>query len=326
MRAVVAEQPGGPEALRVVELPDPQPGPGELLVRVAAAGVNRADLLQRQGHYPPPPGAPEVLGLEAAGEVVAVGDGVEGWSVGDRACSILPGGGYAELVTVPASVALPWPEGCDGLSAGAVPEVFATAYDNVCVRGGLQAGEILLVHGGSSGVGTAAIQLGKRCGCTVLVTAGSWDKLRACANLGASAGINYREEDFVECVDELTGGRGVDVLLDIIGGAYLDRNLRCLATEGRLVVIGLQGGVKGELNLGRLLSGRLQVMGSTLRARPVEDKAALSRRLRDEVWPGFADGSLRPVVDATFPLEEAAQAHRLMESSDHIGKIVLEVS
>ncbi len=325
MRAVRAPEPGGPEALVVAEVPDPVPGPGEVLVAVHAAGVNRADILQRKGHYPPPPGAPDVLGLEAAGEVVGLGEGVDGIGVGDRVCAILPGGGCAELVALPAETAVPWPAGLDAVGAAAVPEVFTTAYDNLVNRGRLRRGETVLLHGGSSGVGTAGIQLAARMGCRVLVTAGNADKLAACADLGADAGINYREEDFVERVRELTDGRGVDVILDIIGGRYLDGNLRCLATEGRLVIIGLMGGATAELDLGRLLTRRLTVTASTLRARPVEAKAALARQLVAEVWPGFADGSLRPVVDTVLPLEEVAEAHRRMESSEHVGKIVLTV-
>lgn len=325
MRAITAPEPGGPAALRLVDVPDPQPGRGELLVAVAAAGVNRADVLQRQGRYPPPPGAGDVLGLELAGEVVATGAGVEGWRAGDRVCAVVAGGGYAELALVPAATALPWPEGSGAVEAAAVPEVFTTAYDNLVQRGRLAAGETVLVHGGGSGVGTAAIQLARRHGCRVLITAGSAEKLAACVDLGADAGIDYHREDFVERARELTRGRGVDVVLDLVGGDYLGRNLRALAVEGRLVVIGLQGGGRGDLELGLLMARRLTITGSTLRARSVEDKAALAARLREQVWPGFADGSLRPVVDRTFPLERAAQAHELMEASGHVGKIVLVV-
>jgi putative PIG3 family NAD(P)H quinone oxidoreductase len=326
MRAVLAPEPGGPDALVLADLPDPRPGPGELLVRVAAAGVNRADVLQRRGLYPPPPGASEVLGLEAAGEVVDVGPAGGAplrHRIGDRVCAVLAGGGCAELAVVPDVVALPWPPGLDAVGAGAVPEVFATAFDNLVVRGALRPGEVALVHGGSSGVGTAAIQLARRAGCRVLVTASTPEKLAACADLGADAGIAYRDEDVVARVRELTDGRGVDVILDIVGGPYLDANLRSLAVEGRLVVIGLQGGARAELDLGRVLTRRLRVLGSTLRARSTEEKAALARRVEAEVWPGFADGSLRPVVDSVLSLEEVARAHERMESSAHIGKIVL---
>jgi NADPH:quinone reductase len=327
MKAVLAPEPGGPGALVVTEVDDPVPAPGELLVRVHAAGVNRADVLQRKGHYPPPAGATDVLGLEAAGEVVARGpdDGERPFrfAVGDRVCAILPGGGCGELVTVPDPVALPWPEGLDAVGAAAVPEVFTTAFDNLFLRGRLAPGEAVLLHGGSSGVGTAGIQLAKRAGCRVLVTASSRSKLAACADLGADGGINYEQDDIVERVRALTDRRGVDVVLDIVGGPYLDTNLRCLAVEGRLVVIGLMGGARAELDLARLLLRRLTVTASTLRARSTAEKAELARRLEAEVWPGFADGSLRPVVDTVLPLEQVAEAHARMESSRHVGKIVL---
>lgn len=325
MRAITAPDPGGPEALRLGEVADPQPGPGDLLVDVAATAVNRADVLQRTGHYPPPPGASDVLGLELSGRVAAVSDAVTGWAVGDRVCAVVAAGGYAERAIVPAATALPVPEGLDLVEAAAVPEVFSTAHDNVFTRGRLTAGETLLVHGGSSGVGTAATQLATRAGARVLVTAGSADKLDACAALGADAGINYRDEDWVARVAALTDGRGVDVVCDIIGADYLDSNLRSLATEGRLVIIGLMGGPKAEINLGRLLVNRLSVVASTLRARSVAEKAAVAARLRADVWPGFADGSLRPVVDRVYSWEDAPDAHARMESSAHIGKIVLQV-
>jgi putative PIG3 family NAD(P)H quinone oxidoreductase len=325
VKAVVVRTPGGPEALEVIERPDLEAGPGELLVEVAATALNRADVLQRKGLYPPPEGATDVLGLEMAGEVAALGEGVEGWKVGDRVCAVLAGGGYAEQVTVPASCALPVPDGVDLVEAAAIPEVFTTAYDNVFNRAFLAEGETLLVHGGASGVGTAATQLAKWFGCTVYVTAGSKEKLDACAELGADAGISYRDEDFVARTRELTGGRGVDVVLDIIGADYLERNLKALALEGRLVVIGLMGGAKAPLNLGVLLARRLTVTGSTLRARSVAEKAELAGQMREEVWPGFSDGALRPVVDRILPLEEAAAAHQAMERSEHIGKIVLQV-
>lgn len=329
MRAIVARQPGEPDVLQVVQRPDPQPGAGELLLRVRAAGVNRADVLQRQGRYPPPEGATDVLGLEAAGEVVALGEDVSGWQVGDGACALLAGGGYAEQVTVPASVALPWPHGPAGAltpaEAGCAYEVYATAFDNLLWRGRLASGETALVHGGGSGVGTAAIQLATRAGARVLVTVGSAEKGAACRELGADAAINYRDEDFGSRAKELTGGRGVDAVLDIIGGEYLERNVKALAPDGRLVIIGLMGGARGELDLARLLTKRLSVAASTLRARPLEQKAELAQRLRVHVWPGFADGSLAPVVDSVFPLERAAEAHQRMESGAHVGNIVLTV-
>jgi putative PIG3 family NAD(P)H quinone oxidoreductase len=323
MRAVLASEPGGPEVLELVALPDPEPGPGELLVRVAAAGVNRADVMQRRGLYPPPPGAPDVLGLEVAGTVVAAGRDVERWRVGDRMCAVLAGGGYAELAVVPDVTALPWPPGCDAVEAGAVPEVFTTVYDNLMRRARLQPGETVLLHGGSSGIGTAGIQLAKRMGCTVFVTAGTDAKLAACLDLGADRAINYRDQDFGAVVDEATDGRGVDVVLDVVGGPYLDANLRALAVEGRLAIIGLMGGRSGEADLGRMLVRRLTVTASTLRARSVAEKAALARALEAEVWPGFADGSLRPVLDRSYRLADAAAAHARMESSAHVGKLVL---
>ena len=325
MRAVIAAEPGGPDVLQVTELPDPQAGPGELVITVASSAVNRADVLQREGRYPPPPGASEALGLEAAGTVAAVGSGVSGWQVGDGVCAVLPGGGYAEQAVVPAAVAMPLPPGVSAAEAGAVPEVFATAYDNVMLRGRLAAGETVLLHGGASGVGTAAIQLAKRAGCRVLVSAGSADRVAACVELGADGGVVYRDDDWAEQILEATGGRGVDVLLDIVGGPYLRPNLQCLATEGRLVVIGLQGGAKAELNLGVVLSKRLSVMGSTLRARSTLEKAPLMRALVADVWPGFADGSLRPVIDRRFPLAQAAAAHQALQSGEVVGKVLLTV-
>lgn len=325
-RVVIAPEPGGPEALVFVDRPAPTPGRGELRVKVRATAVNRADVLQRRGFYPPPPGADDVLGLELAGEVSAIGDGVSGWSVGDELCAVVSSGGYAEEAIVPAAVALPLPPGLDTVSAAAVPEVFTTAFDNLVLRGRLRAGETVLIHGGAGGVGTAAIQLCRRLGCTVYATAGSEEKLAACVDLGAHAAISYREEDFVQRVRELTGGRGVDVILDVMGAAYLARNLDALALEGRLVVIGLQGGIAGELNLALMMAKRLTVLGSTLRARTVEQRAPLTSQLVEQVWPGFADGSLRPVIDRILPLDQVREAHELMESGALIGKVVLRVS
>ncbi len=325
MRAVVSPEPGGPETLTLVERNEPRPGAGELLVRVAATAVNRADVLQRRGLYAPPRGVTDVLGLEMAGTVAALGDGVSGWAVGDRVCAVLPGGGYAEAVTVPAEVALPVPASLSLLEAAAIAEVFATAYDNLFLRGRLRAGETVLVHGGASGVGTAATQLARRAGCRVLVTAGSASRVAACRAFGADDGFVYRDADIPATVRELTGGRGADVVLDVVGGAYLAANLAALAVEGRLVVIGLMGGARGELDLGLLLARRLTVLGSTLRARTAAEKAPLMERLRSEVWPGFDDGSLRPVIDRVLPLERAAEAHAALEASDHVGKIVLAV-
>jgi NADPH:quinone reductase-like Zn-dependent oxidoreductase len=302
MRAVVATTPGGPEVLRVVHRPDPTPRPGELLVRVAATAVNRADVLQRRGMYPPPPGASDVLGLEASGVVEAIGSEVTGWSVGDPVCAVLPGGGHAELVVVPASVSLPVPPGLSLVEAAAVPEVFTTAYDNVLVRGRLRAGETLLVHG-----------------------AGSPQRVRACLELGADDGFVYRDADIAAEVLARTDGRGADVILDVVGGPYLEPNLRALAVEGRLVVIGLQGGAKAELDLSLVMTRRLSVAGSTLRARSVAEREPVMAGLLRDVWPGFADGSLRPVIDRVLPLERVAEAHAAMEASEHVGKIVLRV-
>jgi len=329
MRAVIASRPGGPDVLEVVERPSPSPGPEDLLVEVAATAVNRADLLQRRGRYPAPAGATDVLGLEAAGTVVAMGEAAAAhgrWRIGDRVMTVLAGGGYAEQAVVPAAVAMPVPA-CLGLTeAGAVAEVFLTAYDNLLLRGRLAAGETLLVHGGTSGIGTAAIQLARRAGCRVLVTASTPDKLAAARALGADEGIDYTAEDFTARARQLTGDRGVDVLLDVVGGPYLQPNLRALAVEGRLVVIGLQGGSSGELDMGLLLTRRLSISGSTLRARSTQDKRRLVERFQAEVLPGFDDGSLRPVVDRVFDLHDAAAAHRLMEAGTHVGKIVLRVN
>ena len=323
MLVVVAPTPGGPEALRLVQRPDPVAGLGELLVRVAATAVNRADLLQREGRYAPPPGTTDVLGLECSGVVTALGHSVEGWAVGDEVCAVLPGGGYAELAVVPAAVAMPLPPGLGPVAAGAVPEVFATAFDNLLVRGRLAAGETALVHGGTSGVGTAAIQLARRAGARVITTGGSPGKVAAALALGADAGIDYRAQDLVEEVRALTGGRGADVVLDVVGASYLAAHVALLAVEGRLVVIGLQGGARAELDLGAVLSRRLTVCGSTLRARTVQERIPLMARLVAEVWPGFADGSLRPVVDRVLPLAQVAEAHRIVESGEHVGKVVL---
>ncbi|MPZ89492.1 MAG: zinc-binding dehydrogenase [Nitriliruptorales bacterium] len=325
MRAVIAPEPGGPEALKLVETPDPTPGPGEALVRVEATALNRADLMQRKGHYPPPPGASEALGLELAGTVIALGAGARGWAVGDEAMAVVSGGGYAELAAVPASCLLPVPTGVSLIEAAAIPEVFTTVYDNMLLRGRLAGGETVLVHGGSSGIGTAAIQLARRAGARVLVTASSQAKLEAAARLGAEVGIDYTTQDFVVAAREATDGRGVNVILDVVGGRYLARNLDALALEGRLVIIGLQGGAEAEVNLGQMLSRRLSVAASSLRARSVEEKAGLAERMRRVVLPGFSDGTLRPVIDRVLSLDEVAEAHRLMDAGDHIGKIVLQV-
>lgn len=323
MRAVIAAQPGGPEVLTVAELPDPTPGPGEVVVDVAATAVNRADTLQRQGKYPPPPGASDVLGLECSGTVSAVGEGVTVWAVGDEVCALLAGGGYAERVLVPAGQVMPKPDGVDLVTAGALPEVACTVWSNLFMVAGLQPGETLLVHGGAGGIGTLAIQLAKALGARVVTTAGSAEKLELCRSLGADVAVSYRDQDFVEEVRAATDGRGADVILDNMGAKYLDRNVSALAPEGRLVIIGMQGGVKGELNIGKLLAKRGAVIATSLRSRPVEEKAAICSAVVEHVWPLVADGSVRVVVHETMPLAEASRAHELMESGDHTGKIVL---
>jgi putative PIG3 family NAD(P)H quinone oxidoreductase len=323
MRAVIASEPGGPEVLSLTELPDPVPGPGEVVVDVAATAVNRADTLQRRGNYPPPPGASDVLGLECSGTISAVGPDVDAWKVGDEVCALLAGGGYGEKVLVPAGQVMPVPEGVDLVTAGALPEVACTVWSNVFMVAGLQPGETLLVHGGAGGIGTMAIQLGKALGARVVTTAGSPEKLELCRELGADVAVNYREQDFVEEVKAATDGHGADVILDNMGAKYLDRNVSALATEGRLVIIGMQGGVKGELNIGKLLVKRGAVIATSLRSRPVEEKAAICSAVVEHVWPLVADGSVRTIVHATLPLGDAGRAHELMESGDHVGKIVL---
>lgn len=323
MTAMEVREPGPPEALQPAVRPTPAPRSGEVLVRVAAAGVNRADVMQREGRYPPPPGASDVPGLEVAGIVVAVGEDVAGVAVGDEVCSIVTGGGYAEYCAVPAPQCLPIPSPVSLRDAAALPEAYMTVWTNVFERGRLAAGETFLVHGGSSGIGTAAIPLAKLRGARVFATAGSAEKCAACTTLGADLAINYREQDFVEAVREATGGRGVDVILDMVGGAYLQHNVDSLALEGRLVIIALMEGARAELNLAALMSGRLTVTGSTLRARRVDQKAAVARAVREHVWPHFASGELRPVIHATYPLAGAADAHRVMQSSRHIGKLLL---
>jgi putative PIG3 family NAD(P)H quinone oxidoreductase len=323
MRAVIAPDPGGPEALVVADLPDPTPGPGEVVIDMTASAVNRADTLQRQGFYPPPPGASDVLGLECSGVVSAVGEDVDGWSVGDEVCALLAGGGYAEKVLVPAGQVMPVPDGLELVTAGALPEVACTVWSNVFMVAGLQQGETLLVHGGAGGIGTFAIQLAHALGARVITTAGSQEKLDVCRSLGADVTINYKERDFVEEVKAATDGAGVDVILDNMGAKYLSRNIDALATEGRLVVIGMQGGTKAELDLGVLMRKRGAVIATSLRARPSEEKAAICASVVEHVWPLVADGSVKTLVHTSLPLEQAGEGHRIMEASDHIGKIVL---
>jgi putative PIG3 family NAD(P)H quinone oxidoreductase len=325
MKAVLIDRPGDETVLRIGEAPEPAIGPGELRLRVAATAVNRADLLQRQGMYPPPPGASQILGLECAGTVAEIGAGVTGWKAGDRAMALLAGGGYAEQVVVHAGSALRVPERLSLEEAAAIPEVFLTAFLNLFEVGGLSAGGRALVHGGGSGVGTASIQLVKAAGARILITAGSEDKCSRCLELGADVAIDYRKENFAERVREETGGRGVDVVLDSIGAQYFEGNLASLATGGRLVLIGLMGGAKVEANLAVLLSRRLHVIGSTLRARHVEEKAAIVAAFERRFGADLAAGRVRPVVDRVLPLEQVAEAHRSMKASEHFGKIVLKV-
>lgn len=325
MTAVEIPQPGGPEMLRLVQRPVPAPEPGEVLIKVAAAGVNRPDVMQRKGLYPPPPGASDIPGLEVAGTVAALGEAVSELSEGDAVCALVTGGGYAEYCAAAAPLCLPLPEGLDMIQAAALPETYFTVWTNVFERGALKAGECFLVHGGSSGIGTTAIQLAKGFGAHVYATAGNDEKCRLCKALGAAATINYRQEDFVERIQSLTEGRGVDLILDIIGGDYLPRNLNCLAPEGGLVQIALQHGPKAEINLLPILLKRLTLTGSTLRPRSVQEKARIAAALKENVWPWLEGGIVRPIIYRTFPLAAAADAHRLMESGEHMGKIVLTV-
>jgi putative PIG3 family NAD(P)H quinone oxidoreductase len=323
MRAIDVLTPGGPEALVLREVPDPEPGPDEVLVDVVAAGVNRADTLQRQGHYPPPPGASPYLGMECSGRISALGEGVTGWSVGDEVCALIAGGGYAEKVAVPVGQLFSVPGGVGLVEAAALPEVACTVWANVFMAAGLRPGEVLLAHGGSSGIGTMAIQLARELGARVAVTAGSADKLEACRSLGADILVNYKEQDFVEVIREATDGAGADVILDLIGAKYLARNIDLLARNGRLVVIGLQGGAKAEIDLGAMLSKRVAVLAASLRGRPLEEKAAIVASTREHVWPLIEAGRVHPVIHATYPLAEASEAHRVMEGSTHIGKLLL---
>ncbi|OQQ17331.1 NADPH:quinone oxidoreductase [Streptomyces sp. M41(2017)] len=323
MYAITIPEPGGPEALVWDEVPDPVAGEGEVLVEVVASAVNRADLLQRQGMYNPPPGASAYPGLECSGRVVQVGTGVSGWAVGDEVCALLAGGGYAQKVAVRAGQLLPVPKGLNLLQAAALPEVTCTVWSNVFMVSHLLPGETLLVHGGSSGIGTMAIQLAKAVGAKVAVTAGTKEKLDFCAELGADILINYREQDFVEEIERATDGAGADVILDNMGAKYLDRNVRALAVNGRLAIIGMQGGVKGELNIATLLNKRAAVSATSLRARPLSEKTAIVAAVREHVWPLIDGGHVRPVVDRELPMSEAGAAHRVLEESGHIGKVLL---
>jgi putative PIG3 family NAD(P)H quinone oxidoreductase len=316
---------GEPDVLTWAEVPDPEPGPGEVLVEVAATAVNRADIMQRQGHYPPPPGAPPYPGLECSGRIVGLGAGVTGWAVGAEVCALLAGGGYAELVAVPAGQLLPIPAGLTVAEAGGLPEVACTVWANVMMSAGLQPGQVFLVHGGASGIGTMAIQVARRFGARVLCTAGSEQKRERCRELGAEVAIDYRAEDFVRRVRAETEGAGADVILDNMGAAYLPRNVEALAVGGRLVVIGMQGGRVGELDLGMLMAKRATVAAASLRARPVPEKAEIVAAVGASLWPAIEAGEIRLVVDQVLPIERAADAHRRVEASEHIGKVVLAV-
>lgn len=323
MTAIVIEAPGGPEVLKPATLPVPSPAAGEILIRVEAAGVNRPDVLQRRGLYNPPPGASPLPGLEVAGTVAAIGPQVSGWSVGDPVCALVSGGGYAEFCIAPASQCLPIPKGLSATEAAGLPETLFTVWTNVFERGRLQTGERFLVHGGSSGIGTTAIQLAKAWGAIVFATAGSAEKAQACRDLGADVAIDYREQDFLAVVKEKTGGRGVDLILDMVGGDYVARNIDALAMDGRHVSIAFLKGSKVEIDLQKVMAKRLTLTGSTLRPRNVAEKGAIAAALQAEVWPLIEAGRVRPVIHATFPLAQAAEAHALMESSAHVGKIIL---
>ncbi len=325
MKAAVADHAGGPEVLGLRDVPAPELRPGEVLLDVAATAVNRADLLQRQGLYPPPPGASEIIGLECSATVTSLGEGVTGWSVGDEVCALLAGGGYAEEVAVPAGQLMPVPDGIDLVTAAALPEVACTVWSNVFMVAGLQPGEHFLVHGGAGGIGTMAIQLAHALGARVYTTAGSAEKRTMCAELGADVTIDYREQDFVAVVRAESDGHGADVVLDNMGAKYLGRNVEVLAEQGRLVVIGMQGGTKGELDLGVLLRKRGAVIATALRSRSVEEKAAICAAVAEHVWPLVSEGKVRPIVHATLPLAEAGKAHALLESGEVAGKVLLTV-
>ena len=322
MKAITIPSPGGPDALVLAEVDDPVAGPGEVLVEVVATAVNRADLMQRMGHYPPPPGAPPYPGLECSGTIVALGEGVAGWAIGDRVCALLAGGGYAERVAVPAAQLLPVPAGLTLVQAAALPEVACTVWSNVFMRAALQPGELLLVHGGASGIGTMAVQLGARYGARVFTTVGSAPKATRVRELGAERAVLYRDEDFVAVLRE---AGGADVILDVMGASYLARNVAALADGGRLVVIGLQGGAKAELDLGALLAKRGSVHATALRSRSAAQKATIVQAVLAGVWPAVEAGEVRPVVDRVLPLADAGEAHRVIEASEHVGKVVLQV-
>ncbi|QII84271.1 NAD(P)H-quinone oxidoreductase [Bordetella hinzii] len=324
MRAVEISHPGGPEVLVPAQRPTPEPGPGEVLIKVTAAGINRPDVFQRQGNYAPPPGASDLPGLEVAGEIVAGDAAVGGFKVGDKVCALVAGGGYAEYCVAPALQCLPIPKGLSDIEAAGLPETYFTVWSNVFDRGALSAGESLLVHGGASGIGTTAIQIARALGHTVFATVGSDDRVAAVERLGAK-GINYKTQDFVQEIKTLTGGKGVDVVLDMVAGEYVGRDLSCLADDGRIVIIAQLGGAKATINTAELMRRRLTVTGSTLRPRPVEFKGAIARSLREKVWPLLEQGAIKPIIHATLPLEEAARGHAMMEAGEQIGKIILTV-
>ena len=323
MRAVVITSPGDPDVLKLTEVPDPVPGPGEVLVEVAAAGVNRADVLQRMGFYPPPPGAPPYPGLECSGRISALGPGVTVWQPGDEVCALLGGGGYAEQVAVPQGQLLPVPDGVSLVDAAGLPETACTVYATVFQQARLTPGETILVHGGAGGIGTIAIQLAKSFGARVICTAGTPAKLERCTELGADLAVSYVRDDFVSAVDVFTGGRGADVILDIVGGPYLARNVAALATGGRLLVVSTQGGSSAELDLQMLMRKRAGILASTLRARPPAEKAVIVAGVREQVWPLISAGRVRPVTDRVLPMADAADAHRVLEQGTHVGKILL---
>jgi NADPH2:quinone reductase len=325
MKAIEISQPGGPEVLTLVDRPMPEPKAGEVLIKIEAAGINRPDVFQRKGNYPPPPGASDLPGLEVAGEIVGGDVGSTGLAVGDKVCALLAGGGYAEYCVAPAAQCLPVPKGLSMVEAAALPETYFTVWTNVFDRGALAAGEVLLVHGGASGIGTTAVQLAKAMGNTVYVTVGSDERARAVEALGAAKAINYKTQDFVQEIKELTQGRGVDVILDMVAGDYINRDLACLADDGRIVIIALLGGSKATIDCNQLMRRRLSVTGSTLRPRPVEFKARIAQSLQEHVWPLLESGKIRPVIHATFPLAKACDAHAMMDAGEQIGKIVLTV-
>jgi len=325
MRAIEISQPGGPEVLVPADRPMPEPGAGEVLIKVAAAGINRPDVFQRKGNYAPPPGASDLPGLEVAGEIVGGDAAAGGFALGDKVCALVAGGGYAEYCVAPAVQCLPIPKGLSDIEAAGLPETYFTVWSNVFDRGALQDGEALLVHGGASGIGTTAIQLARAMGNTVYATVGSDERARAVEALGAAKGINYKTQDFVQEVRDATGGAGVNVILDMVAGEYINRNMKCLADDGRIVVIALLGGARAEVDCNQILRRRLTLTGSTLRPRPVAFKGAIAKALRQRAWPLLEQGAIKPIVHATFPLEQAAAAHAMMEAGENIGKIILTV-